>query len=145
MDRRRLNEIAAILDMNVYLVSRKREEGNLRVGWVLSEFLHELSKGVGWGKFQQLLTLFMLLVQFTIDSLSNPRLVAEGQVDLLCDHINSFVQEGLGNMARRYEISHLAIFEEEVVLQLFSAFFQWLIARKYTNYRITLNTDFAAL
>lgn len=77
-----------------------------------------------------------------MESLSHPRLVAEGQVDLLCDHINEFVQGGLKDLMRRYEINPLRIFEEEVMLQLFSAFFQWLIAKKYTNYRITLNADF---
>lgn len=38
LDRRRLNEIGAILDMSVHLVSG-REEGSLRVGWVLAQFL----------------------------------------------------------------------------------------------------------
>jgi hypothetical protein len=38
MDRRRLNEIGAISDMSVHLVS-EREEGSLRVGWVLAQFL----------------------------------------------------------------------------------------------------------
>lgn len=61
MDRRRLNEIGAILDMSVHLVSG-REEGSLRVGWVLAQFLEELSKGVEWCKFQQVFTLLMLLV-----------------------------------------------------------------------------------
>jgi hypothetical protein len=143
MDRRRLNEIGAILEMSVHLVSG-REEDSLRVGWVLSQFLQELSKGVEWSKFQQMFTILMLLVQFTVESLSHPRLVAEGQVDLLCDHINDFVQVGLKELMRRYEISPMKIFEEEVMLQLFSSFFQWLIARKYTNYRITLNADFAS-
>lgn len=40
--------------------------------------------------------------------------MAEGQVDLLCDHINEFVQGGLKDLIRRYEIAPLRIFEEEV-------------------------------
>ena len=64
-------------------------------------------------------------------------------MDVLLDNINDFFQVGLSKMTKKYDIPHLPIFDEEIVLQLFSSFFQWLIAKKYTNYRITLNLDFS--
>jgi hypothetical protein len=57
---------------------------------------------VEWGKFQQMYTLLMLLVQFTINSLSDPKVMGEGQIDLLCDHINEFVQSGVSGMKHQY-------------------------------------------
>ena len=54
--------------------------------------------------------LLMLWVQYTIDSQSNPRIVAEGQIDILLDNINNFFQVGLGLMTKQYEIGHLSIF-----------------------------------
>lgn len=128
--------------MTVYLASRG-EESALHMGTALREFLEELSRTVEWEKFQQMFTLVMLLVQYTMECVGNRQLVGEGSVDLLCDHINPFAQGGLREMTSRFEIDHLSIFESDVMLQLFQAFFQWLNAKKYTNYRITLNADFA--
>jgi hypothetical protein len=58
-----------------------------------------------------MLMLLMLWVQYTIDSQSNPRLVAEGQMDVLLDNINDFFQVGLSKMTKKYDIPHLPIFD----------------------------------
>lgn len=42
----------------------------------------------------------------------------------------------------QYEIGNLSIFREEVMLEIFEMFFQWMMANQYTNYRISLNWGF---
>jgi hypothetical protein len=66
----------------------------------------------------------------------------EGPVDLLCDYINDFMQIGVQAMTKYYEINNVGIFKEERMLEVFQAFFQWLMIKKYTNYRISLNGSF---
>lgn len=41
-----------------------------------------------------------------------------------------------------YEIRELEILREENMLEVFEYFFQWLMLKKYTNYRISLNCNF---
>lgn len=87
-------------------------------------------------------TLIMLLVQFVSDELSNTNLVKDGPIDLLCDFINDFLQIGIPGLIESYELGELSILREENMLELFQWFFQWLMVKKYTNYRIGLNCGF---
>ena len=36
----------------------------------------------------------------------------------------------------------MSVFRAESMLDLFDAFFQWIMVKKYTNYRIRLNGNF---
>lgn len=127
--------------MNVYLVTVKNSRNPLQIGPVLSEFLREVSLRVEWHHFSQVYTLLMLLVQFAIEQLNDRRIITEGSVDVLCDFINQFLEEGLPRMTTDYSLSNLAVLAQETVLPVFENFFGWLMAKQYTNYRIRLSTD----
>jgi hypothetical protein len=74
---------------------------------------------VEWSHFSQVYTLLVLLVQFVIDELKDNKIITEGPVDLLCDFINPFVQNGLSRMASQYSISSLAVFGDGVAVSIF--------------------------
>ena len=51
------------------------------------------------------------------------------------------MHEGIDVMVQKYHLERLEIFERQVLLELLSLFFSWMLEMGFINYRITLNED----
>jgi hypothetical protein len=52
------------------------------------------------------------------------------------------MQVAVQGMSSYYKVGELSIFKEENMLEIYQDFFQWLMLKKYTNYRIRVNCGF---
>lgn len=84
----------------------------------------------------------MVFLQFIIDELGNGKIICSGSIDLLCDYINDFVQQGMEGMIAHYRIQQLPVLREPNLLEIFGLFFQWLMCSGHTMYKISLNQHF---
>ena len=135
----KLNEISVVTEMIVFMQAKSQKKDSLSIGGAVAQFLQELSREVSWEKFRQFYALIMVFLQSIADDISYVNVLEQLPADTLCDYINDFIQSGAERMTEAYQISELAVFESQNMVGVFSWFFQWLLFKNYTSYRIILN------
>lgn len=67
----------------------------------VSEFLKEMSQGLDKFpyRFEQVLILIILLLQYVIDENNRPSIVQEAPVELLIDYMNPFIKDHIQDYA----------------------------------------------
>lgn len=99
-----------------------------------------MSKGLErapW-RFEQILILFILLIQYAIDENNKESLIEEAPVELLVDYMNPFIREHIQDYAEYLHIEKLWIMAEQNMTRVFLCFYNWLKWKDYTQYCITL-------
>ena len=97
-----------------------------------------MSRQTPWGKFKSFYTLLALFLEFVSGECGGANLMQQ-PMDLLCQHINDFIHEGVSTMVSRYNLGHLSVFRRQTLLLLLAEVFGWLMAKGFVSYRITLN------
>lgn len=110
------------------------------MGIGLSEFLKEVSElleNSPW-QFEQVLILFILLLQYAIDENNSATIIEEAPIEEMISLMNPFITDHIADYAEYLEIDNLWIMKEINMTKVFVCFYNWLKWKNYTQYCITL-------
>ena len=110
------------------------------IGIGLSEFLKQVSEALEnypW-QFEQVLILFILLLQYAIDENNTTTIIEEAPLEELIEMMNPFINAHIPDYAEYLGIDNLWIMKEINMTKIFLCFYNWLKWKNYTQYCITL-------
>ena len=83
---------------------KKTEFKGVNIGYGLSEFLKSVSLQTEPWRFEQVLILFMLLLQYVMDQSNNPQVITQAPVQILIEYMNPFLNYHIEDFAEHLNI-----------------------------------------